>query len=114
MIAAKAGVDSVDLLETVGEPRRRQFIWSEPSAEIGECSRDRRKSGTDQRESCQRARLAEGRPLGSGWCFNAVRHLPLLEFSPLFSVCCDRRLGHLPGIDDAIKFRRADRAELQR
>ena len=76
MIATEAGVDSVDFLETVGEPRGRQLIRSEPPAEIGERSGDRREGDADQCESCQRAGLAEARPLGFCW-FEVVRHLKL-------------------------------------
>ncbi len=61
MVATEAGVDSIDLLETVGEPRGRQLIRSEPPAEIGERRRDRRKGDADQCESCQCAGLAEAR-----------------------------------------------------
>ncbi len=56
---------SGDFLEGVSDPRGRQLIRSEPPAEIGEGSYDRRKSGTDQCESCQRAGPVEARPLQS-------------------------------------------------
>src|SRR6266545_74958 len=78
MIASEAGVDPIDLLERVGEPRGRQFIRSEPPAEIGERSCNGRKSDADQCESCQRAGRAEARPQGFCWCFEVVRH-PLLH-----------------------------------
>ena len=77
MIATEAGVDSVDFLETVGKPRGRQFVRREPTAEIGERSRDRRKGDADQGESCQRAGPAEARPFGFCWCFHAANHLLL-------------------------------------
>src|SRR5262249_42654436 len=75
VIATEAGVHSIDLLETVGEPRGRQLIRSKPPAEIGKRSCDRRKSDADQGESCQHAGLAEARPLGFCWCFEVDRHI---------------------------------------
>ena len=68
MVATEAGVDSIDFLETVGESRGRQIIRTEPSAEIGERSCDRRKGDADQCESCQRADLAEVRSFGFRRC----------------------------------------------
>src|SRR5882672_6887588 len=77
MIATEAGVDSIDVLESIGEPRRRQIIRSKPPAEIGERSDDRRKGDADQCESCQRAGLAEALPRGFCWGSRDVRHLHL-------------------------------------
>src|SRR5438876_10937665 len=58
MIATEPGVDSIHLLETVGEPRGRQFVRRQPPAKISERSCDHRKSGADQGESCQHAGCA--------------------------------------------------------
>ena len=77
MIATEAGVDSIDVLESVGKPSGGKLIRSEPPAEIGERSCDRPKSGTDQCEPCQRADRAEPGPRSFCWCFKVVRHLPL-------------------------------------
>jgi hypothetical protein len=77
VVATEAGVDAIDVLETVGEPRGRQIIRSKPPAEIGERSSDRRKGDADQCESCQRAGLAKAQPLGFCWCFRVVQHLSL-------------------------------------
>src|SRR5437867_13380935 len=77
MIATEAGVDSIDVLESIGEPRGRQIIRSKPPAEIGERSDDRRKCDANQCESCQRAGLAEALPHGFSWGSRDVRHLQL-------------------------------------
>src|SRR5207302_4281244 len=86
MIATETGVDSIDLLEAVGEPRGGQLVRREPPAEIGKRSRDRRKGDADQRESCQRAGHAEARRRGSCWCFKVVWHVPLQSnFRPVLT-----------------------------
>src|SRR6266446_6697220 len=77
MIATEAGVDSIDVLETIGEPRGRQIIRSKPPADIGERSDDRRKRDADQCESCQRAGLAKALPRSSCCGSGDVRHLQL-------------------------------------
>src|SRR5438093_13582865 len=77
MIATEAGVDSIDVLENIGEPRGRQIIRSKPPAEIGERSDDRRKCDADQCESCQRAGLPEALPRGFSGGSRDVRQLQL-------------------------------------
>src|SRR5207244_374037 len=47
MIATEAGVDSIDALESVAEPRGGQLLRSEPPAERGKRSYDRRKRDPD-------------------------------------------------------------------
>src|SRR5207253_4638944 len=58
MIATETGMDAIDTLETVGEPRGGQSIRSQPPPEVGERPCDRRQSDADQGESCQRAGVA--------------------------------------------------------
>src|SRR4029077_1022792 len=77
MIATEAGVDAIDLLESIREPRGGQFIRSEPPAEIGEGSCDRRKGDADQCKSCQRVGSPKARPLDVCWCSKIARHGPL-------------------------------------
>src|SRR5262249_13797933 len=48
VIATKAGVKAVGLLEPVSEPRRRQLIATDPTAEVGEGSSGRRECKADQ------------------------------------------------------------------
>ena len=48
MVTTEAGMGPIDLLESVGEPSRRQLTGREPAAEIGKSSRDRRKGDADQ------------------------------------------------------------------
>src|SRR5438128_2591569 len=76
MIATEARVDSIDLLEAVGEPRGRQVMRSQPPAEIEERSRDRRKGDADQRESCQHRSGAEARSPGLCRRFTFVHRDP--------------------------------------
>ena len=47
MIEAEPGMDSVDSLKFVGEPRRRQFVWREPAAQIQECSSNAQKKNAN-------------------------------------------------------------------
>src|SRR5262249_30768546 len=73
MEAAEAVVDSVDLLETVGEPRRRQFIGSQPAAEVGKSSGDRREHKADEGQSHEFDADTEGRRRFHN-CFKMARH----------------------------------------
>src|SRR5882762_3191948 len=77
MVTTEAGMGSIDLLESVGEPSRRQLTGREPAAEIGKSSRDRCKGDADQGESCERVGLAETRPRDSCTCFKVDRHVTL-------------------------------------
>src|SRR5258705_11894125 len=69
-------MDSIRVLEAVGEPSGRQLIRTEPPAQIGERCGDCRKGDADQCESCQCAGLAEAPPPAC-WCVRVVRHLLL-------------------------------------
>ncbi len=62
VIAAKAVVDAVDLLEHVDEPGRGQLIQCEPASQVGKRSRDHGQEKRNQPESHDRANLAEWRP----------------------------------------------------
>src|ERR1700757_965894 len=62
VVATETGVDAVDFLETVGEPRGRQRIRGEPTAEIGEGPGNPGKSDADKGQSCHRAGRAEEPP----------------------------------------------------
>src|SRR5262249_4340811 len=64
VVPAEAGVDAVDALECIDEPRRGQRSRCEPSAEIGEAPREDEENQTDERQSGYRARDAEGLTLG--------------------------------------------------
>jgi hypothetical protein len=88
MIAPESGVDSIDLLESVGEPGGRQIIRSEPPPQIGKRPSDRRESDADQREPRQPAGRAEARPIGCGWCIEVIRHLPLPSNRGEEKSCC--------------------------
>src|ERR1700730_5809993 len=77
MGTTEAGMGPIDLLESVGEPSRRQLTGREPAAEIGKSSRDRRKGDANQGESCERASLAETRPADSWTCFKVDLHVTL-------------------------------------
>ena len=77
VVAAETGVNAADLLERIGEPRGRQRIRSEPTAEVGEAAGDRRQDGADQSQSCPCAGGAEAQP-GVGRCLLVDRHVLLL------------------------------------
>jgi hypothetical protein len=47
VIAAEAGIDAVDLLERVDQPRLRQAVRREPASDIGKASRDGRNGRAD-------------------------------------------------------------------
>ena len=61
MIAAETRIDSVDLLKCVGEPRRRQRIWSERTAQIEKCSRNAQKNNANAAQPHQSAAAGQGR-----------------------------------------------------
>ena len=92
MIATETGVDTADFLETVGEPRGRQRIRGEPTAEIGEGPGDPCKSDADQRQSCRRAGRAERRPR-VWWCFMADRHVFSFSMRPAVKECDRQRVS---------------------
>jgi hypothetical protein len=48
MIAAESGMNSVDLLEPVGEACGGQLIRAEPAAQVGEGCRDYRESDSNK------------------------------------------------------------------
>ncbi len=71
MVATKTGVDAVDFLETVDEPRGRQFLRRQPTAEIGIKRRDRGQGDANKCESCHRTGCNAGRP-GFRWRLRGI------------------------------------------
>src|SRR5258705_451677 len=63
MIAAETGMNSVDPLKSVGEPRRRQCVWREQTTQIEKCSRNAQKNNANAAQPYQCAAAGEGRGL---------------------------------------------------
>jgi hypothetical protein len=49
VVATEAGVESIDVLERIGEPRGRQIMGSEPPTEVEERAANRRQHKADHR-----------------------------------------------------------------
>ena len=63
MIAMETGMDSVDPLKCVGGPRRRQCVWSEPTAQIEKNSHNAQKNNANAAQPYQSAAAGQRRGL---------------------------------------------------